>query len=90
MNERESRSPDVGTSLWSVCALVCLFAAGVALVANRAEASFVFAALGALAWILNVRHNLPRVDDPVVDESEDVDANDEATEDETEIRVTKR
>ena len=85
MSERESTSPAAGISWWSVAAVVCVFAAGVALLMNRAEASFVLAALGALAWFLNVRSNLPRVDDPVADESEDVEADDETADDRVEI-----
>lgn len=89
MSERESRSPVAGTSWWSVGAIVCLFAAGVALLANRAEASFVLAALGALSWFLNVRHNLPRVDE-VADEGQGSDADDEAIDDEAETGEIRR
>lgn len=90
MSERERMSPVTGMSWWSVAAIICVFAAGVALLMNRAEASFVLAALGALAWFLNVRRNLPRLDGSNADESEDVEADDEATDSRAEIGGVRR
>lgn len=89
MNERDSRSLIAGTSWWSVGAVVFLVAAFVALLMNRAEAGFVLAALGALSWFLNVRHNLPRPDE-VADEDQDSDADDEAMDDGAETGEIKR
>lgn len=40
--------------------MVCLVAALAAWVLNRADASFVLAALGALAWFLDLRRELNR------------------------------
>ena len=45
------------SSVWSLAAIVCLIAAIVAWILNRADASFVFAALGVLAWFLNLRRD---------------------------------
>ena len=45
---------------WTVVAVVLLVAAGLLLWLGYAEATFVVATLGVLAWFLNVRANLPR------------------------------
>ena len=45
---------------WTIVACVLLAVAGVLLWLGYAEATFVVATLGVLAWFLNVRANLPR------------------------------
>lgn len=48
------------SNAWSLAAIACLIAAIVAWILNHADACFVFAALGVLAWFLNVRANFHR------------------------------
>ena len=45
---------------WTLAAVVLLVAAALLLWLGHAEATFVVATLGVLAWFLNVRANLPR------------------------------
>ena len=45
---------------WVIVAVVLLVAAALLLWRGYAEATFVVATLGVLAWFLNVRANLPR------------------------------
>lgn len=49
--------------LWSLAAAVCLVAAIISWGINRADASFVFATLGVLAWFLNLRVNIYQPDE---------------------------
>jgi hypothetical protein len=57
---------------WLLAACLCLLAAAASLVLGYFDAAFVAAALGAVAWFLNVRSNLPRPPD-----GEDLDDDDE-------------
>ena len=52
--EEESRR----AQLWLAAACVCLLAAAVLWLSDNADAAFVIAALGVLAWFLNVRVQL--------------------------------
>lgn len=42
-------------NLWMAASIVCLVLAAACWFANRTDALFVFAALGSLAWFLNLR-----------------------------------
>ena len=44
-------------NLWMAASIVCLVLAAACWFANRTDALFVFAALGSLAWFLNLRAN---------------------------------
>ncbi|HEV3468313.1 MAG TPA: hypothetical protein VG148_03260 [Pyrinomonadaceae bacterium] len=48
---------------WLAAACLCLLAAGLCLLFGYYDAAFVVAALGAVAWFLNVRSKLPRPPD---------------------------
>ena len=74
MTEEEDAPPEgvtgperAGTSArkhaWTAAAVVLLVAAALLLWLGYAEATFVVATLGVLAWFLNVRANLPRRED---------------------------
>lgn len=56
---------------WLLAALLCLLGAVVCLWFALFDAAFVVAALGAVAWFLNVRAKLPRRDEE--EETEDAD-----------------
>lgn len=56
---------------WLLAACACLLAAVACLVLGFFDAAFVTAALGAVAWFLNVRSNLPRP--PAEEDADDED-----------------
>ena len=56
---------------WLAAACLCLLAAAACLVLGFYDAAFVAAALGAVAWFLNVRAKLPRSDKEEDAEEED-------------------
>lgn len=70
-----SPTPGAGLSAepWLLVACLCLLAAAVCLWLGYFDATFVTAALGAVAWFLNVRSKLPRA-------AGEADAEDETTE----------
>ena len=45
-------------SIWIVVSILCLIAATIFLLRENYDAAFVLAALGALAWFLNLRSKL--------------------------------
>ncbi len=47
-------------NVWSLAAVVCLIGAAASWIGNRADASFVLATLGVLAWFLNLRGEFHR------------------------------
>jgi hypothetical protein len=56
---------------WLLAACLCLLAAALCLVLGYFDAAFVAAALGAIAWFLNVRSKLPRP--PEEDDEDNLD-----------------
>lgn len=56
---------------WLAAACLCLLAAAACLVLGFYDAAFVAAALGAVAWFLNVRSRLPRPPDEEETEDEE-------------------
>lgn len=57
---------------WLLASCLCLLAAAVCLWLALFDAAFVAAALGAVAWFLNVRSRLPRRDpEPEAEEDEE-------------------
>jgi hypothetical protein len=61
----QARRPPEGplAEPWLLAALLCLLGAVVCLWLALFDAAFVAAALGAVAWFLNVRARLPRRED---------------------------
>lgn len=53
-------TPSEPTRLWLAAACACLLAAAALWLLDRADAAFVVAALGVVAWFLNVRVRLRR------------------------------
>lgn len=48
---------ELKSGMWMAASIVCLVLAAACWFANRTDALFVFAALGALAWFLNLRQD---------------------------------
>lgn len=68
---------------WSRAAMACVVAAGVLLALGRQDWAFVVAALGVVAWFMNVRAGLHRANverDATRARVEDEDVEDEAEE----------
>ena len=64
---------------WLAAACLCLLADAVCLLLGYYDAAFVVAALGAVAWFLNVRSKLPRrPDEDEADEDETPDEDEAA------------
>ena len=61
---------------WLAASCLCVLAGGVCLVLGYFDAAFVAAALGAVAWFLNVRSRLPRPPD----EEEEIEDDEETPE----------
>ena len=79
----EKAGAGVGRQWWSVAALLCVVAAGVLLLAGRQDWAFAVAALGVVAWFMNVRAQLNRANvgrDAARARDEDEDGDDEAEE----------
>jgi len=68
---------------WSAAALLCVVAAGALLLLGRQDWAFAVAALGVVAWFMNVRAQLHRANvgrDAARARDADEDADDEAEE----------
>jgi len=63
--------PALSAQPWLLAACLCVLAAAACLLLGYFDAAFVTAALGAVAWFLNVRSKLPRRDDEEDDLEED-------------------
>ena len=79
----EQAGADGARQWWSVAALLCGVAAGALLLLGRHDWSFAVAALGVVAWFMNVRAQLHRANvgrDAARAPDEDEDGDDEAEE----------